>query len=199
MSSKTVKEIKAEEKARRCALAKCPLAGQGDPRCAECTGPVTWMENGRQRRGANGAHRSCTSCPMNGKGLPVCLAGCPGPREDFASDGESMVTLGGMPDPEKYLATFEAYDAKLARRPSADFVTSLPAETETAMLALLRVFANLSQSQVLTLHAMLTQTTQTGAAKSLGVTKQAVSHCIRRMVKHNPELANFFYPANAER
>lgn len=41
---------------------------------------------------------------MNGLGLPVCYAACPGPRTDWATDGESMVSLGAMPAPDEYLA-----------------------------------------------------------------------------------------------
>lgn len=113
--------ITAKEKARRCALAECPLAGRGDPRCADCTGPVAWTENGR-RRGWDGhkTHRSCTSCPMDGKGLPVCWAGCDGPRPDTSRDGQPMVMLGGMPDAERYICGRTSTDALVSRIPSAD-------------------------------------------------------------------------------
>lgn len=91
-------------KAERCVLAHCPLAGSGDPRCERCTGPVCWAGRDGRRAGVGGAtHRSCTSCPMNGLGLPVCWAGCDGPNPEFQTDGQSMVTLGGMPDSAAYL------------------------------------------------------------------------------------------------
>lgn len=86
----------------RCLLAKCPLAGQGDPRCAKCTGPVRWPDP-EDPSELHGCARACTSCPMDGLRLPVCWAACPGPNENFGSDGKDMVTLGGMDDPDKYI------------------------------------------------------------------------------------------------
>lgn len=91
-------------KSRRCVLAQCPLAGKRDPRCANCTGPVSWTDERGRRTGVGGvSRRRCTSCPMDGMGLPVCWAACDGPQDDFSTDGQKMVTLGGMPDPDGFV------------------------------------------------------------------------------------------------
>lgn len=187
-------KVSTEEKARRCVLAECPLAGQGDERCAKCTGPLAWTENGR-RRGAYGTatHRSCHNCPMNGKGLPVCWCGCDGPRLDCSRDGQNMVLLGGMPDAEKFIGANEAIDAKLARLPSADFLTRLTPEAETAVLELVRIFVGLTESEVLNIHAYLKAGSVTGAGKERGVSKQAVSASAARIVKRFPELRPFLF------
>lgn len=180
------------EKAERCALAKCPLAGQGDARCARCTGPVAW----RDARGVrHGRARSCHGCPMDGLGLPVCWAACPGPRTDFSADGQSVVCLGAMAGQEGAAAFVEAntaYDARLARLPRADYVTGLPPETETALLKLLRIFADMTERQVLLVHAMLNGKSQSGAARRGGVSKQAASMAVIRLMARHPELAPFF-------
>ena len=110
-----------KEKTRRCALAKCPLAGKRDRRCAQCTGPVSWTDADGKRRGAGAdggaaTRRACHNCPMDGLGLPVCWAGCDGPRQDFTTDGQSMVTLGGMPDAERYIGARMSTEAILSRR-----------------------------------------------------------------------------------
>lgn len=100
----------ARAKAARCRLAGCPMAARaGDPLspCAACTGPVTWPE--RLRDGSvrvQGRARSCHGCPMDGRGLPVCWAACCGPNRGFATDGQSVVTLGGLGNPEAYVADF---------------------------------------------------------------------------------------------
>ena len=88
-------------KAERCLLAGCPLSGTNDPRCAACTGPVVWTDaDGIE----HGCARACSSCPMDKLGLPVCWAACPGPNDDFSTDGQKMVTLGGMEDPDGFVA-----------------------------------------------------------------------------------------------
>ena len=180
------------EKAERCALAKCPLAGQGDARCAGCTGPVAWTDAKGARRGRA---RSCHGCPMDGLGLPVCWAACPGPRTDFQTDGQSMVCLGsmvGQDGADAFIESRTARDARLARLPRADFVTGLSPETETALLKLLRIFADMTEREVLTLHAMLNGENQSGAARRGGVSKQATSKAAIRLVARHPELAPFF-------
>lgn len=96
----TAGEVTAKEE--RCRLAKCPLAGAGDPRCERCAGPVRWPDP-KDPTVLHGCARACTSCAMNGLALPVCWAACPGPNENFGSDGEDKVTLGGMDDPDKYI------------------------------------------------------------------------------------------------
>ena len=83
----------AEPKEARCRAAKCPLAEAGDARCALCTGPVAWTDGMGARRGRA---RSCHGCPMDGLGLPVCWAACPGPNDGFQADGQSVVCLGAM-------------------------------------------------------------------------------------------------------
>lgn len=80
-------------KGERCRLSGCPLAGLGDPRCEMCSGPVAWKDADGNPQGRA---RSCSSCAMDGLGLPVCWAACPGPRDDLANDGQCMVRLGGM-------------------------------------------------------------------------------------------------------
>ena len=183
-------KVTGAEKEERCALAKCPLAGQGDARCAQCSGPVAWTD-GRGVR--HGRARSCHGCPMDGLGLPVCWAACPGPNDGFQTDGQSMVCLGSMIGQEGADAFVErnaAHDAK--PRPRADSVTKLPHETEKAMLRLVRIFAAMTQPQVLTLHAMLNGDTGSGAARRRGVTKQAVSRQVRLMSARFPELGAFF-------
>ena len=185
-------EATEAEKAERCALAKCPLAGQGDERCADCTGPVKWKDG----RGAwHGRARSCHGCPMDGKGLPVCFAGCPGPRTDFSTDGQSMVCLGAMAGQEgadAFVSARMSYDARLVRLPRADYVTGLSPETETALLKLLRIFADMTERQVLVVHAMLNGKRQSGAARHGGISKQAVSKTVIKLMKRHPELAPFF-------
>lgn len=100
-------------KSERCRFAGCPLAGKGDPRCRNCTGPVVWTAGGR-RTGVRGVtHRACTSCPMNGLGLPVCAYGCDGPNPEFSTDGQRMVSLGGMPDADAYLARSMAIEKRV--------------------------------------------------------------------------------------
>lgn len=104
----------ANAKAARCAAVRCPLAGMGDERCAKCTGPVAWTDEGGRRVGMGGKRRrKCSSCPMDGLGLPVCWAGCDGPP-DISTDGESIVRLGAMVGQEgedKYI------HARIARAP----------------------------------------------------------------------------------
>lgn len=87
-------------KDERCRLANCPEWRKNNPKCRLCTGPVVWNDRNGVR---HGCARSCSSCHMDGLGLPVCWACCPGPNTDFATDGQSMVTLGGMPDADRYL------------------------------------------------------------------------------------------------
>lgn len=43
---------------------------------------------------------------MDGRGLPVCWAACKGPNPDFVTDGQSVVTLGSMSNPDSYIADF---------------------------------------------------------------------------------------------
>ena len=99
-------------KDERCRLANCPEWRKNNPKCRLCTGPVVWTD----RRGCrHGCARSCTSCHMDGLGLPVCWACCPGPNAEFATYGQNMVTLGGMPDADRYLGVEgldEVADAK---------------------------------------------------------------------------------------
>ena len=187
--------ITAEEKARRCALVKCPLAGHSDERCAKCTGPVAWKDADGRRCGRA---RSCTSCPMDGLGLPVCWAACPGPNTDFTTDGQSMVTLGGMPDPDKYVDIYESYDSRLARLPSADFHTRLTPDAEAAARRLVGIFAGLTMEQLRVLHAMLNAGTGTGAALALGVTKQSVNQASNRIAEKFPALRPFLFASERE-
>ena len=122
-------------KAERCVLAHCPLAGSGSPMCERCTGPVSWTDGAGKRRGVGGAtHRSCTSCPMNGLGLPVCWAGCDGPNPEFQTDGQSMVTLGGMPDSSSYLGRMMSRDN--AGSPDARMFSAMDRMLAAAILSM---------------------------------------------------------------
>lgn len=187
-------EERERVKAERCALAKCPLAGEGDERCKRCTGPVSWTGRDGRRRGVGGAiHRSCTSCPMNGLGLPVCWAGCDGPNPEFLTDGQSMVTLGGMQDADTYLGQNMAYDAMLARLSSADAVTQLGREAEAAVMHVVRMFSELNLPQLKCLQALLKAGKCAEAARMLGVTKQAVNATSNRIAQKLPELRPFLF------
>lgn len=95
----------ADTKTSRCRAARCPLADAGDPRCAQCAGPVEWTDSRGAKRGRA---RSCHGCPMDGLGLPVCWAACPGPNDGFQTDGQSMVSLGGMADADAFVGRFAA-------------------------------------------------------------------------------------------
>lgn len=185
----------ARLKAQRCALAKCPLAGKGDERCAKCTGPVAWTDGRGRRTGRGGkTHLKCSSCPMDGLGLPVCWAGCDGPAE-LTSDGESLVRLGGMAGQDgadAYIESRMAQEARLARLPRDGGVTRFPPQTEAALLELLRVFADMTPAQVLVLHAKLNgRETMVETARQRGITKQAVSKAVARLAMRHPRLAAF--------
>ncbi len=91
---------------------------------------------------------------------------------------------------DAYTETRTAYDARLARLLRADFVTGLT--PETALLTLLRIFAAMTQPQVLALHAMLNGDNGSAAARRIGVTKQAVSKQVQLIAERFPELAGFF-------
>ena len=200
------------EKAGRCALSGCPLAWQNDPRCAKCTGPVQWKDKTGHKHGMG---RACTSCPMNGLGLPVCYATCPGPNKGFLTDGKKMVTLGGMensteflekererlsiPDnrglgaptkiaPEDQEAALEIVRG-LAARPAS--VLRLPPIAESACLELLRIIASFNQTELLLVHGLLNGRNQVGTAKALGITKQATNATIKRLERKHPLLAPF--------
>lgn len=97
-------------KDERCRLVNCPnyigptasegAAKNSNPMCEHCQGPVVWRDNkGIQ----HGMARACTSCPMNGRGLPVCFCACQGPGENLATDGQKIVTVGGMDDEASYI------------------------------------------------------------------------------------------------
>ena len=200
------------EKADRCALSGCPLAGQNDPRCAKCTGPVQWKDKTGHKHGMG---RSCTNCPMNGLCLPVCYAACPGPNKNFATDGKSVVTLGGMEDPTGFLekererlsipdkrglgapTEISADDQEaaleivrgLAARPAS--VLRLHPIAESACLELLRIIASFNQTELLLVHGLLNGRGQVGTAKALGITKQATNATIKRLERKHPLLAPF--------
>lgn len=89
------------EKRRRCALAKCPEFGTGNPKCAVCTGPVAVMSGGRW---TCGRARSCHGCAMDGLGLAVCWACCPGPNQSFATDGQRIVSADSSESPDELVA-----------------------------------------------------------------------------------------------
>lgn len=98
-------------KDEQCRQSKCPnyigpttgKAVNENPVCAHCTGPVEWKD--KQGR-VCGSARACTSCPMNGAGLPVCWAACRGPSEVFGTDGQKIVTFGGIDDETAFVAKF---------------------------------------------------------------------------------------------
>lgn len=205
-------EITDREKADRCALSECPLAGKNDPQCAKCTGPVQWKDRTGRKRGMG---RACTSCQMNGLGLPVCYAACPGPNKNFATDGKSVVTLGSMEDPTGFLekererlsipdkrglgapTEISAEDQEaaleivrgLAARPAS--VLRLHPIAESACLELLRIIASFNQTELLLVHGLLNGRGQVGTAKALGITKQATNATIKRLERKHPLLAPF--------
>lgn len=94
-------EQKDKEKLRRCGLAKCPELGAGNPKCAVCTGPVAVRVGGGW---ASGRARSCHGCAMNGLGLAVCWACCPGPNQSFITDGQSIVSADSAESPDGLVA-----------------------------------------------------------------------------------------------
>ena len=189
--------LDAQTKAERCALAECPLAGMGDPRCDGCDGPVSWTDaNGRRTGVGDKTHRRCTSCHMNGKGLPVCWAACDGPQTEETTDGQSLVFLGGMPTPDNFI---ERNAMRWPTSPRGETVTMLSPETEEAVLRLIRILAAMTPADVLVLHALLNEPSESGAARRLGVSKQAVNQAGRRISAKMPELAPFFNPVKAGR
>ena len=109
----------------RCRYAKCPAyygpetgpAANANPKCAACAGPVVWKDG---KGVLHGVARSCTNCHMNGLGLPVCWACCPGPTDDYATDGQSMVSLDIMADGSGFAETRMADDADGTVGPAAD-------------------------------------------------------------------------------
>lgn len=126
-----------DEKARRCKEAKCPLAGKRDTRCAGCTGPVVWTDGDGK---VCGRPRSCHNCPMDGLGLPVCWACCPGPNEGFATDGQSLVTTDGMEAPSEFIAR----NAQTGTPRRAESVTAtLTLADENRAMSVLRRISNL--------------------------------------------------------
>lgn len=139
MRGKTTRYAKVtvctDDKKVRCVLAGCPLARKGDGRCAACTGPVTWHdEYGKPC----GRPRSCHDCPMDGLGLPVCWACCPGPNEGFSTDGQSMVTTGGMEAPSEFIAR-NAQNSNQPRRADSITATLTPTDEARAMSVLRRI------------------------------------------------------------
>ena len=103
-----------------------------------------------------------------------------------------MVTLGGMADADRYLEGRQAYMERQTGR-----ATSLPPETEHALLELIRAFMELRPVDVLVVHALLNSRTETDAARLLGVTKQAVNQTGRRIAARLPRLAEFVQPVAA--
>lgn len=128
-------------KAWRCKAAGCPLAGKRDRRCEACTGPVAWRDgSGRQC----GKARSCHDCPMDGLGLPVCWAACAGPGLEFSTDGQCMVTMGGMETPSEFLAR-NAASIPVVR--SGTCTASLTEGEEACALAVIRGISRLDGRQ----------------------------------------------------
>lgn len=113
------------ERDERCRRSGCPNyigpsdgpAVNSNGACAFCSGPVVWTDASGVRRGAT---RACTSCPMNGRGLPVCWAACPGPNEALGTYGQNMVTLGGMADESGFISRHLEEDYRRGRKESAD-------------------------------------------------------------------------------
>ena len=114
-------------------MAGCPLSEMADRRCGQCTGPVAWKDaRGVQR----GRARACSSCPMDGLGLPVCWAACPGPNDGFQTDGMAMVTLGGMPDADAFVERFGKKDSASDGRVLEDAGGSMARGFASALLRL---------------------------------------------------------------
>ena len=185
----------------RCALAHCPLAKKNDPRCSDCLGPVQWKDG---KGTIHGKRRSCTSCPMNGKGLDVCVI-CPGPNMAFASDGERMVTLGSFKSEpsgfideniaDNYLIS-ERHDFGFTsgREASADYVVDIPPEAEEYLKRLLQIIAKMTSTQLAALQSALKGMNQTDSAREIGKSKQAINNAVLTLCDRIPELREFFYP-----
>lgn len=187
------KEQRLERKARLCAQRKCPLAGSGDPRCADCPGPDEFTRR-----------RSCTACRFNGKKHPICFV-CPGPTQDFITDGQSIVTIGGMENPDSYIDAFkdrttadmepevgrmvDEIDGTAISR--TDGVTRLGTEAESACLELLRMFASMTLIELKILHGKLNGMNTVQIAQRYGCTKQNVSKVWLQACKYIPALSRF--------
>lgn len=194
-------EQRLERKARLCAQRKCPLAGRGDARCADCPGPDEFTRR-----------RSCTACRFNGKKHPICFV-CPGPNQDFITDGESMVTLGNMENPDSYIDAFsdrtqaekepeveqmvDEIDGTAISR--TDGVTRLGTEAESACLELLRMFASMTLVELKILHGMLNGMNTVQIAQRYGCTKQNVSKVWIITTKHFPALTLFNFKNGIKR
>lgn len=108
------------ERDERCRRSGCPnyigpstgAAVNSNDACAFCTGPVVWTDVAGVKRGNA---RACTSCPMNGRCLPVCWAACPGPNEALGTDGQRIVTTGGMADESGFIARYINEEYKRSR------------------------------------------------------------------------------------
>ena len=72
---------------------------------------------------------------MDGLGLPVCWAACPGPNEGFATDGQSIVSIGGMEAPAEFLERNARLEVR--QRPESVTATLSPGD-EVRTLAILR-------------------------------------------------------------
>lgn len=185
----SIKEQKQKDKRQKCARAKCPNAGKDASECANCTGPVFWIENGKEQ----GHARACTSCPMNGKGLPVCWAACKGPSEVFGTGGQNMMTLGGLASEDEFLGCEIARDYLMSKAPKGQ-VTRLSPEAEEATLQLMRTFAGLTYNDLKVLHALLKAKHSAEAGRILGVTKQAINQASNRIAERKNELRAFLFP-----
>lgn len=188
-------------KEERCRLANCPNAGTGDARCGRCSGPVVWKDALGRR---HGNARSCHGCPNDGLGLPVCWAACPGPNADFQTDGQSVVTLGALEDPDVFIQDKRLFhDAigdegdKMAERLDGDgggpaaCATRLPPEAEEPLMRLLHVFASMKRNQLLVFHGMLNGLNLSEASAGAGFTKQNGHKVIVALLREFPELAKF--------
>lgn len=188
--AETVKERELRKRRENCKRAKCPNAEKDASECDGCTGPVSWIdENGEER----GKARACTSCKMNGKGLPVCWAACKGPSECFGTDGKKMISLGGIEEEESFIGARVARDYYTYKTPRGQ-VSRLTPEAEDAMMAMIRAFVGLTLADLKALHALLQSKNPRQAALMLGITKQAMNQTQNRIADKDERFREFLFP-----
>lgn len=189
-STETVKERNFRKLREVCRIAKCPNADKDASECADCTGPVSWID---EKGDEQGRARACTSCKMNGKGLPVCWAACKGPSENFGTDGKKMMALGVLDNPETFIGQKIAKDYYTYKTPRGQ-VTRLTPEAEDAMMAMIRAFVGLTLSDLKALHALLQSKNPRQAALMLGITKQAMNQTQNRIADRDERFREFLFP-----
>lgn len=181
------------EKRRRCILAKCPEFGSGNPKCAVCTGPVAVRDGGSW---IFGRARSCHGCPMDGLGLAVCWACCPGPNTGFSTDGQSIVSADAAESKDELMAheaerrwMAERNDMEEARKTGCGRASS-PAAEEPALNAV-RKALRFPSAEWEPIRRMVNGGDMTAAADSIGVARHLLTRAdspVRRIVEKLAEV-----------